>query len=167
MKISIEIPDVGPEHIRWSLEEYCEIGNAKSVLATIQQTVETLTVCANSVVPSGNKHNGSVKSHAAIRSSAEQPPATSTKNFTPASEDAMRALYGAAKSNGSDVETVCKEYGVDPNHISKQDCWRMTQDLNAKTGYGNPQQRPEQPPKQSGRKHKIIGGDNSSFWNEQ
>ena len=136
MKILIDIPDVGPKHLHWTLEEYCEIGNAKRVLATMQQTVETLTGCANSAVPSGSKHNGSAKSLAATRSRAEQPPATSTKNFTPASEDAVRALYGAAKSNGSDVETVCKEYGVDPNHISKQDCWRMVQDLNEKTGYG-------------------------------
>lgn len=136
MKISIEIPDVGPEHIRWSLEEYCEIGNAKRILATMQQTVETLTACANSAVPSDNKHNGSVKSHAATRSSVEQPPASSTKNFIPASDDAMRALYAAAQSNGTDIPSVCKEYDVDPNRISKQDCWRMTQDLNAKTGYG-------------------------------
>ncbi len=81
-----------------------------------------------------------------------------------ASDEARTALWAAAKSNGTDVESVCKEYGVDPNHISKRDCWRMTQDLNEKTGYGKDQQqqRPEPPKKQPG--HKVRGGDDSSFW---
>ena len=47
----------------------------------------------------------------------------------------MKALYGACASNGTDVETVCGEYGVDPEHISKRDCMRMTNDLNERSGY--------------------------------
>jgi hypothetical protein len=144
MKILIDIPDVGPKHLHWTLEEYCEIGNAKRVLATMQQTAETLTGCANSAVPSGNKHNGSAKSLAATRSSTEQPPASSTKNFIPASDEGMRALYAAAKSNGTDIPSVCKEHDVDPNHISKEECREMTRDLNDRSGYSKIQQAQHQ-----------------------
>ena len=58
-------------------------------------------------------------------------------NSTLASEAALKALRAAAMKDGRDVESVCREYGVDPNHIGKHDCWRMTQDLNKRTGYGN------------------------------
>lgn len=54
------------------------------------------------------------------------------KDFTPASDQAMKALWGAAKSNGMDIS---REYGVDPSHISKEECRRMTSDLNERSGY--------------------------------
>ena len=59
----------------------------------------------------------------------------SVKDFTPASDQAMKALWGAAKSNGTDIGSVCREYGVDPSHISKDECRRMTGDLNRRSGY--------------------------------
>ena len=52
------------------------------------------------------------------------------------SEEAMRALWAAAHNNGKDIESVCREYGVDPKRISKRDCWQMTQELNKRSGYG-------------------------------
>jgi len=57
------------------------------------------------------------------------------KDFTPASKQALKALWGAAKSNGTDVKSVCREYGVDPSHISKDECRCMTSDLNERSGY--------------------------------
>ena len=57
------------------------------------------------------------------------------KDFIPASEPAMKALWGAAKSNGTDIKSVCRKYGVDPDHISKDECRRMTSDLNERSGY--------------------------------
>ena len=53
-----------------------------------------------------------------------------------ASEEAMRALWAAAHNNGKDIESVCRENGVDPKRISKRDCWRMINDLNKRSGYG-------------------------------
>ena len=54
----------------------------------------------------------------------------------PASDEALKALWGAAMSNHTDVKTVCREYGVDPKRISKDECWQMTHDLNERSGYG-------------------------------
>ena len=57
--------------------------------------------------------------------------------LTPASEAAIKALWGAAKSNGTDLETVCMEYNVDPERISRSDCWKMTHELNKQSDYEN------------------------------
>ena len=32
-------------------------------------------------------------------------------------------------------KSVCRKYGVDPDHISKEECRRMTSDLNERSGY--------------------------------
>jgi len=67
-------------------------------------------------------------------------PPQPTGDFMPASEQALKALYAAALSNGSSVERVCREYGVDPAHISKTECWEMTTELNQKSGYDRTRQ---------------------------
>ncbi len=84
-----------------------------------------------------------------------------------ASDEARTALWAAAKNNETDIETVCRQYNVDPNHISKHDCWRMTQDLNAKTGYGKTQEErlPESSSKnQRGSRNKSKAGNGDSFF---
>ena len=147
MKIRAFIENAGANHARLEIEDDCEVGGLRQWLEKIN---------------SGLSVNHASKAPTCV----VKPVTVATQNGDTemASEEARTALWAAAKSNGTDVESVCKEYGVDPNHISKRDCWRMTQNLNAKTGYGKDQQqqRPEPPKKQPG--YKIRGGDDSSFW---
>lgn len=136
MKITTEITDVGPEHSRWKLEEDCEIGDVEKVMTTMQQKIEALTGCASKPVQPPHQNPVLESSHTSKPADrVELPPAPEDKNFIPASEAARNALYGAAMRNGTDVESVCKEYGVDPNHISRRECWEMLQELNKKSGY--------------------------------
>lgn len=148
MKIRAFIENAGANHARLEIEDDCEVGGLGQWLEKISSG---LSVNHTSQAPT-----------CTVKPVTVAPP---NGDAEVASNEAKTALWAAAKSNGTDVESVCKEYGVDPNHISKRDCWRMTQNLNEKTGYGKnqQQQRPEQPPKQP--EHKVRGGDNSSFWN--
>ena len=150
MKLKLIVSGIGANNAQMEIEETCELSELKTVVEKVESALGNLDV--HTRTPQRTKHAGNQERGG---------------TFIPASEPALKAFFGACVSNRTDVETVCREYGVDPNHISKRDCWRMTQDLNENTGYGKPQQRPEQPPNHPGRTYKIIGGDNSSFWNEQ
>ena len=117
------------------------------------------------------KINGeSSVNHQSNRLSREAKPAAAmipNDGVEMASEDAKRALWAAAQNNGTDIETVCRQYNVDPNRISKHDCWRMTQDLNAKTGYGKePQERLLEPSSkhQRGSRSKSKAGNGDSYF---
>ena len=119
------------------------------------------------------KINGeSSVNHQSSRSSREVKIATAMNpndSVEMASEEAKTALWAAARNNGTDIETVCRQYNVDPNHISKRDCWRMTQDLNAKTGYGKeqPERLPEPSSKhQRGSRSKTKAGNGDGFFDD-
>ena len=119
------------------------------------------------------KINGaSYVSHKSSNSSHEIKPTTAmipSDGVEMASEDAKRALWAAAQNNGTDIETVCRQYNVNPDHISKRDCWRMTQDLNAKTGYGKEQQERLSEPSskhQRGSRSKTKAGNGDGFFDD-
>lgn len=101
----------------------------------MQQTVESLVACNARIPVTTSTKPVAEPNHSTATLQAELPPVPADKDFIPASEQAMKALYGAAMSNGTSVERVCREYGVDPNHISKGKCWEMTNALNHKSGY--------------------------------
>ena len=120
MKVKITVEGVGVNQARVEVEENCEPGGLKRLLNEVESEFAKLASTQPSVAE--NHRVGTPASEG---------------GFIPASEEAKRALWGAAMSNGTDLETVCREFGVDPNHISKHDCWRMTQELNNRSGYGN------------------------------
>ena len=119
MKIKVIVENVGANHARLEMEDDCEMNGIGRLLEKLNREL------------SGG--------HAPDSSFTEVNPAMLNRKggAEPASEGAIRALWAAAKNNGKDVESVCREYSVDPKNISKRDCWRMTQDLNNRSGYGN------------------------------
>ena len=120
MKIKVVVENVGPNHARVELEETYEAGGLKRLLNEVESEFAKLASTPPSVAE--NHRIGTPASEG---------------GFIPASEAAQRALWAAAKTNKTDQETVCREFGVDPNRISRYDCWRMTQELNNRSGYGN------------------------------
>ena len=136
MKITTEVADVGPEHSRWKFEEDCDVGDAERVMTTMQQKIKALAGCASKPVQPTHQNPVQESNHTSKPADrVELPPVPEDKVFIPASDDALRALYGACKSNGTDIQSVCKEYDIDPNHISKQSCWRITYELNRRSGF--------------------------------
>ena len=120
MKVKITIEGVGVNQARVEVEENCEPGGLKRLLNEVESEFAKLASTPPSVAE--NHRIGTPASEG---------------GFIPASEAAQRALWAAAMSNGTDPETVCREFKVDPNHISKHDCWLMTRKLNERSGYGN------------------------------
>ena len=120
MKVKVTIEGVGVNQARVEVEENCEPGGLKRLLNEVESEFAKLASTPPSIA--GTQRIGT--------------PVTED-GFIPASEEAKKALWAAAMSNGTDPETVCREFGVDPNHISKHDCWLMTRKLNERSGYGN------------------------------
>lgn len=118
MKIKLIVNGIGANNAQMEIEETCELSELKTVMEKVESALGNLDVHAPT--PQGTQHAGNQER---------------SGNFTPASEAALKALFAASVSNGTDVETVCREYGVDPEHISKRDCMRMTNDLNERSGY--------------------------------
>ena len=118
MKIKVIVENVGDNHARLEMEDDCEVNGIGRLLEKLNRELSGGHVPASSfteINPTMRNRNG---------------------DDEPASEEAKRALWAAAQNNGTDVESVCREYGVDPKHISKQECWQMTHDLNELSGYG-------------------------------
>ena len=121
MKIKVIVEDVGEKHATVEIEENCEMEQMEKLLQK---------VCRGLNRVSAGTQETQKASYTAV-------PQVRGNDFTPASEGALKALGYAARRNGSDVETVCREYRVDPNRISKKECWQMTHDLNEQSGYVN------------------------------
>ena len=119
MKIKLIVNGIGANNAQMEIEETCELSELKMVVEKVESAIGNLE---HTPTPQGIQHAGNQEKDG---------------KFTPASERALKALYGACVSNRTDVETVCREYGVDPEHISKRDCMRMTNDLNERSGYAN------------------------------
>ena len=119
MKLKLIVNGIGANNAQVEIEETCELSELKTVVEKVESALGNLDVHART--PQRTQHAGNQERGG---------------NFTPASERALKALYGACVSNRTDVETVCRKYGVDPEHISKRDCMRMTNDLNERSGYG-------------------------------
>ena len=119
MKIKVVMNNVGSNHARLEIEDDCEVNGIRSLLENINRELP-----------------GGYASHLTLTKIS---PTMLNKNGVKESpsEAAMGALRAAAHYNGTDVESVCREYGIDPKNISKQDCRRITQDLNERSGYGN------------------------------
>ena len=66
---------------------------------------------------------------------------TCDKNFVPATAGQLRALCGAAKKIRKSVDEVCQHYGVDPNHISKDEARDIISEINDKTGFSEYQRQ--------------------------
>ena len=142
MEIKVTDRKAGNEHlIQVEVSDKCDIKELDTVIRRINQVVENVTRSFESTdgVPASNR-SATELNHAPVTPHAELPTAPTKKSFIPPSDKAMGALYGACKSNGMDVSTVCKQFGVDPDNISKDDCRRMTSDLNDKSGYSKIQQ---------------------------
>ena len=131
MKIKVVVENVGPNHARVELEETCGAGGLRNLLDEVGREFENFSV-KRSATANAASANGQRRED----------------DFTPASEAALKALRAAAMKDGRDVESVCREYGVDPNRISKRECWQMTQELNARSGYSK--NRREQPSDKNG-----------------
>lgn len=121
MKIKVVMEDVGFNHAKVEIEENCGIEELRTLMDRINCEL-TKQTGANS---RRTCKNGDVR-----KSNFNTDP-------KPASQEALNALRGAAWSNGTNIESVCREYGIDPEHISKKECWEMTQDLNERSGYVN------------------------------
>ena len=119
MKLKLIVNGIGANNAQVEIEETCELSELKTVVEKVERALVNLDVHAPT--PQGTQHAGNQESRG---------------NFTPASERALKALYGACVSNRTDVETVCLKYGFNPKHISKQECWKMTNELNKRSGYG-------------------------------
>ena len=118
MKIKVIVENVGANHARLEMEDDCEVNGIGRLLEKL-----------NRELSGGHAPDSSF--------TTINPAMLNRKGSTePASEEAIRALWAAAKNNGMDIESACREYGVDPKNISKQDCWRVTQELNKRSGYG-------------------------------
>ena len=117
MKIKLIVNGIGANNAQMEIEETCELSELKTVMEKVESAIGNLE---HTPTPQETQHTGNQERNG---------------NFTPASEQALKALFGACMSNRTDVETECRKYGVDPNHISKRDCMRMTNDLNKKSGY--------------------------------
>ncbi|MBQ7208208.1 MAG: hypothetical protein IJS01_10465 [Lentisphaeria bacterium] len=113
------ISDITPEVVS-KLEDTCGAGGLKSLLDEVGREFENFSArrtAAATAVPANDWRR--------------------EDDSVPASEAALKALRAAAMNDGRNVESVCRGYGVDPDRISKHDCWRMTRDLNKRSGCGN------------------------------
>ena len=143
MNIKMTIKDVCANIPHIELEENVDIKDIEKVLDTVKKIATDLAdERGPRTTPIHDRHVVE-PNHSTATPRAELPPVPA-KDFIPASDVAMRALYGACRSNGTDVSAVCKQYGVDPDNISKDDCRRMTSDLNDKSGYSKIQQPRQQ-----------------------
>lgn len=120
MRIKIVVEGVGERHATVEVEENCEMDQMEKLLQKV--------CCGLNKVSAGTQET---------QKSSYTDTQVRGNNFTPASEGALKALECAARHNGTDVETVCREHRVDPNRISKAQCWQMTHDLNDQSGYVN------------------------------
>jgi len=118
MKIKLIVNGVGANNAQMEIEETCDLSELKTVMEKVESAIGNLE---HTPTPQRAQQDGNQERD---------------RNFIPASEKALKALFGACVSNRTDVETVCREYGVNPEHISKRDCMRMTNDLNERSGYG-------------------------------
>ena len=118
MKIKLIVNGIGASNAQMEIEETCELSELKMVVEKVECAIGNLE---HTPTPQGTQHAGNQERN---------------DNFTPASEQALKALFGACMSNRTDVETVCLKYGFNPKHISKQECWKMTNELNKRSGYG-------------------------------
>ena len=126
MKVKIIVEDVGANHATLEIEGNCAMNGLERLLNGINR-----------------EHAGTTAKKPAF---PERPHLDNwprmDDGFIPASERAKNALWGAAMTNGTTVEEVCRDYGVDPGNISKDECKQMTQDLNKRSGYnGNAKQK--------------------------
>ena len=119
MKIKVIVENVGANHATVEIEEACGMDGLERLLAGVNRELNRISA-KRPVSPSNSFVDGQAKD----------------TDSPPASDEALKALWGAAMSNHTDVKTVCREYGVDPKRISKDECWRMTHDLNERSGYG-------------------------------
>jgi len=122
MKIKVIVEDVGFNHAKVEIEENCGIEELKTMMDRINHELARQSEPAN--------QRSCTKGQ--VRESNFNPPTPE-----PASKNALKALWGAAKSNGTNIESACRKFGVDPEHISKKDCWKMTNALNERSGYVN------------------------------
>ena len=124
MKIKVIVEDVGSNHAKVEIEDNCGIEELRTMMDRINHELARQT---EQPVNQWSVHtDGQV-----VRKNNFKP---LTK---PASNDALKALWGAARRNGTDVESVCQKFNVDPEHISKEECWKMTRALNQRSGYVN------------------------------
>ena len=118
MKIKVILEDVGANHAKVEFEDDCGIEELMPMMDRINRE---LTRQTEQPANQWNAHtNGQV---------------AGKNNFTPPSEKLLNALTAAAKANGTGVETACREFNVDPDHISARQCWEMIQELNRRSGY--------------------------------
>ena len=126
MKVKIFVEDVGANHATLEIEGNCAMNGLERLLNGINR--EHAGVTAKKPIVPEHPH-------------LDDWPRMDD-GFIPASKRAKNALWGAAMTNGTTVEKVCREYGVDPDAISQKDCWQITQDLNKRSGYnGNAKQK--------------------------
>ena len=119
MKVKIFVEDVGANHATLEIEGNCAMNGLEKLLNGINR--ERAGVTAKKPTFPERPHLDNWPRMA--------------DGFIPASKRAKNALWGAAMTNGTTVEEVCREYGVDPDNISKDECQQMTQDLNERSGY--------------------------------
>ena len=120
MKIKVIAEDIGEKHATVEIEENCKMEQMENLLQKVYHGL-------NRVSATTQKTQKTSYTDTPVRGN----------NFTPPSEGALKALECAARHNGADVETVCREHRVDPDRISKAQCWQMTHDLNDQSGYVN------------------------------
>ena len=120
MKIKVIVEDIGEKHATVEIEENCE-------MEQLERLLQKVCCGLNRVSATTQETQKTSYTDTQVRGN----------NFTPASKGALKALECAARHNGTDVETVCREHRVDPNRISKAQCWQMTRDLNDQSGYVN------------------------------
>ena len=155
MKTKFIMEDVvGEKHVRLEMEDECAPEEVGKWLETLSRSLKSgpfelsspnVRQLTDMEKPASGQIIDACKSSANTGSRVPankqiihaRTPAAKMQGFTPASEPAIKALWGAARNNGTDLETVCMEYNVDPERISKSDCWRMTQELNKLSGYEN------------------------------
>lgn len=70
-----------------------------------------------------------------------KPTATYDEDFVPATAGQIKALCGAAKKIQKTFVEVCQHYGVDPDHLSKDDARDIISELNDKTGFSEYQRQ--------------------------
>ncbi len=116
MKIKVIVENVGDNHARLEMEDDCEVNGIGRLLEKLNRELSGDHVPASSFA----------KTNPAMRNG--------DGDDEPASGKAINALWAAAQNNETDVESVCREYGVDPKHVSKRDFRQMTHDLNERSG---------------------------------
>ena len=121
MKIKVIVEDVGFNHAKVEIEENCGIEELRTLMDRINCELTNQTG-AN---PRRTFTNGQERKRKNNYNSHLKPP----------SHDALEALRAAAMFNGTDIESVCRDYDVDPKQISSGECWKMTNDLNERSGY--------------------------------